>query len=539
MEFEINTKIQPLIEDVGLIVPGTFLKKTEYKRWLVEHKLDGVWSQILKQVKSDRNFIALGFDHEAADSKDSLDYLLNNIYERSKDNLPSFLFDLLSFYAYQEKVNIDITDLKKDLLAAGYSEEEVLVLDGITIPSKIEEKIEEEQTEMQTEEQKVRYLEKIYLAQHEDNSRKAIDAYMEWHSAALLYLSNYYTEADPDFSEFKHIDNSGNGYVLRQNYNSLYSIYNLLMNGVTKQSIAKTTKSSKKTPLVFISHSSKDKSFIDALVNLLDDMGFTKETLFCSSVREYGIPLSGDIFETIRELFLEHDLYVIFVHSPRFYSSAVSLNEMGAAWVLKSDFCSFLTNDMEYDKMKGVVNNAKISIKVDADDAKGLLNDLYKRLVAIFSLHEMDMNKWERKRDQFLQLVRNLKYENVENIVEENSVDMEFKKLQITKMKTEAEDRKKAVIRGNIIKGYKGSASTLKIFNAGASTARNVHIKWLNESSDVILASDFSDIGELTPQNSRSYNFHLTVGHPETMNLCYSWDDDFQMGNTLNESLQL
>jgi hypothetical protein len=292
MRFEINTKIQPLIEDVGLIVPGTFLKKTEYKRWLVEHKLDDVWSQILKQVKSNRNFIALGFDHDAADSKDSLDYLLNIIYEQNKDKLPSFLFDLLSFYAYQETVNIDVTDLKKDLLAAGYSEKEVLVLDGITIPSKIEEKIEEEQTE----EQKVRYLEKIYLAQHEDNSREAIDAYMEWHSAALLYLSNYYTETNPDFSEFKHIDNSGNGYALRQNYKSLYSIYNLLMNGVTKQSIAKTTKSNKKTPLVFISHSCKDKSFVDALVNLLDDMGFTKDTLFCSSVREYGIPLSGDIF---------------------------------------------------------------------------------------------------------------------------------------------------------------------------------------------------------------------------------------------------
>lgn len=255
MNFELNTKIQPLIEDVGLIVPGTFLKKTEYKRWLVEHKLDGVWSQILKQVKSNRNIIALGFDHEAADSKDSFDYLLNIIYEQNKDKLPSFLFDILSFYAYQETVNIDVTNLKKDLLAAGYSEKEVLVLNDITITPKNDEKIEEDQTE----EQKVRNLEKIYLAQHEDNSREAIDAYMEWHSAALLYLSNYYTEANPDFSEFKHIDNSGNGYALRQNYKSLYSIYNLLMNGVTKQSIAKTTKSSKKTPLVFISHVSVQK----------------------------------------------------------------------------------------------------------------------------------------------------------------------------------------------------------------------------------------------------------------------------------------
>ena len=535
MGLTVNTKIQPLIEDVGRIVPGVFLKSTEYKRWLVERDLDNVWAQIYSQVESNRHFFAMGFDHEAADSKDAFKYLLNMIFEQRKDKLPAFLVDFLAFYSYQETAYIDITDIKKDLLAAGYTEEEVAVLDGISIPEQIEEKIEEEQTE----EQKVRSLEQAYLVHRDENSREAIDAYLEWHSAALLYLSNYYTEANPDYSEFKHIDNSGNGHVLRHNYKSLYSIYNLLMNNVTTQDIAKSTANGKKTPVAFISHSHNDKEFVDALVNLLDDMGFTKDTLFCSSVREYGIPLSGDIFETIRGLFLEHDLYVIFVHSPRFYGSAVSLNEMGAAWVLKTDFCSFLTSDMDYGKMKGVVNNAKLSIKVDEEEAKGLLNDLYKHLAAVFSLQEMDMNKWERKRDLFLQVVRNLKYKTVEDSIEENAVDTEFKKLQIAKMKAEAEARQKAVIRGNIVKGYKGAASTLKIFNAGMAIARNVRVEWLNESGDVILTSDFSEIGELTPQNSRSYALHLTIGHPETMDLRYSWDDDYAEGNQITESLQL
>ena len=535
MRVTVNTKIQPLIEDVGRIVPGVFLKSTEYKRWLVERKLDEVWAQILQQVKSNRSFFAMGYDHDAADSKDSLYYLLNIIFEQDKDRLPVFLLDLLSFYAYQGTLYIDVTDIKKDLLAAGYSDEEVSVLDDITIPKQIKEKMDEDQTQ----EQKVRALEQGYLSHRDENSREAIDAYLEWHSAALLYLSNYYTEANPDYSEFKHIDNSGNGHILRHNFKALYSIYNLLMNNVTTQEIAKNTGNGRKTPVVFISHSHGDKDFVDALVNLLDDIGFTKDTLFCSSVREYGIPLSGDIFETIRGLFLEHDLYVIFIHSPRFYGSAVSLNEMGAAWVLKTDFCSFLTSDMDYGKMKGVVNNAKLSIKVDEEEAKGLLNDLYKHLIAVFSLQEMDMNKWERKRDLFLHVVRNLKYNTVDDSVEENAVDAEYKKLQIAKMKAEAEARQKAIIRGNIIKGYKGSASTLKIFNAGMATARNVRVEWLNESGDVILTSDFSEIGELTPQNSRSYALHLTIGHPETMDLRYFWDDDYAEGNQITESLQL
>ena len=233
----------------------------------------------------------------------------------------------------------------------------------------IEEKVKIEETQ----EQKVRSLEQTYLSMSDVNSHACIDAYLEWHSAALLYLSTYYSESNPDFNAFKHLDNSGNGYTLRTNFKSINSIYKLLMEGVKNQEGHIALKNEKKAPLVFISHSSKDKPFVVALVNLLEDMGFNKTNLFCSSVREYGIPLSGDIFGTIRELFLKHELYVIFVHSPRFYGSAVSLNEMGAAWVFKTNFCSFLTKDMSYDKMKGVVNNANISIKVDEKDAPALL----------------------------------------------------------------------------------------------------------------------------------------------------------------------
>lgn len=497
--------------------------------------MDEVWSQCVSHIKENRRYFMVGIDHDAADAKDAMALLVRIIFERQKDNLPVFLMELLSFYADDQSKYVDATEVVKDLLAAGYTKEDVSVLDEISIPEPIEERIQEEQTQ----EQRVRALEDAYISINEQNSRASIKAYLDWHSAALLYLSGYYTEANPDYASFKRLDNSGNGYSLHANFNTIYSVYNLLMNNITTHEIAKAAVGDKKTPLLFISHSSEDVAFVVALVNLLEDMGFTKDTLFCSSVREYGIPLSGDIFETIRGLFLEHDLYVIFIHSPRFYGSAVSLNEMGAAWVLKTDFCSILTNDMSFNKMKGVVSNAKLSIKVDDQEATSLLNDLYKQLATVFSLQEMEMNKWERKRDQFLSVVRGLKNEAVEDAVEENDVDVEYKKLQIEKMRAEAETRKKAIIRGNIIKGYKGSASTLKIFNAGVAIARNVKVEWLNEDNNVILTSNFTEIGDLTPQNSRSYAFHLTIGYPETMNLRYSWDDDYATGNTIEESLQL
>lgn len=183
---------------------------------------------------------------------------------------------------------------------------------------------------------------------------------------------------------------------------------------------------STKTPMIFISHSSKDKPFVEALVSLLEDIGFDKSNLFCSSVDGYGIALSKDIFETLRSLFNEHNLYVIFIHSPRYYKSAVSLNEMGAAWVLKTDFCSFLTADMDFNKMSGVVNGSTIAIKVDTEDVPSRLSELKNLLIQMFSLPLIDETKWERKRNMFLKQVLSIVYDN--ESAEENTDTIEFSK---------------------------------------------------------------------------------------------------------------
>jgi hypothetical protein len=109
-----------------------------------------------------------------------------------------------------------------------------------------------------------------------------------------------------------------------------------------------------KTPMIFISHSSKDEAHVTLIVKLLKEMGFDQNKVFCSTIPGYGIGLSQDIYDTLLKLFNEHDLYVIFVHSPNYYESAVSLNEMGAAWVLKSSFCSVLLPGVEYGKAQGM-----------------------------------------------------------------------------------------------------------------------------------------------------------------------------------------
>lgn len=83
---------------------------------------------------------------------------------------------------------------------------------------------------------------------------------------------------------------------------------------------------------------------------------------------------------------------------------------MGAAWVLRTDFCSFFTKDIDFTKLKGVIDGSNISIKVDADDAVARLNELYGNLQRIFNLTPLHPNTWERKRNAFLKLVNAIEY---------------------------------------------------------------------------------------------------------------------------------
>ena len=203
-------------------------------------------------------------------------------------------------------------------------------------------------------------------------------------------------------------------FEINEGLNILESISESLKLGLDKKN-GNESENRIKPPMIFISHSSKDKYFVEALVDLLEDLGFNSSNLFCSSVDGYGIGLSKDICETLRSLFNEYNLFVIFIHSPRYYDSIVSLNEMGAAWVLKNEFCSFLTTDMEFDMMKGVVNGRSISIKVNNDDALSRLTELKDKLIQEFGLKDIDGFKWNRKQKMFLKIVCSIVYSSESN----------------------------------------------------------------------------------------------------------------------------
>ena len=57
--------------------------------------------------------------------------------------------------------------------------------------------------------------------------------------------------------------------------------------------------------------------------------------------------MGEDIYERFKSEFNSYDLWVFFMLSDNYYSSPVSLNEMGAAWILQKKYLFNLYMDQK------------------------------------------------------------------------------------------------------------------------------------------------------------------------------------------------
>lgn len=171
-----------------------------------------------------------------------------------------------------------------------------------------------------------------------------------------------------------------------------------------------------KPPKVFISHKNEDDAYAQALVNLINFIiGADGDKVFCSSVPGYGIKQSRDIMDEMKAQFDDYNVFMVIIHSPRYYQSAICLNEMGASWVLGTKFASFMTKDCEYKHMRGVINKEKLCINLNdkAGTLNAHLNDFKNDMLSHFGMGAIDENKWENARQQFVDAVTTLTYPTI------------------------------------------------------------------------------------------------------------------------------
>ena len=121
---------------------------------------------------------------------------------------------------------------------------------------------------------------------------------------------------------------------------------------------------------IFISHSSKNANYGNALVNLLTGIGIIGDQIVFTSNDAYGIPIGQNIFDWLKNQIIEKP-YVLYLLSPEYYTSVACLNEMGAAWVTENKHTMIFTPNFKldsYEFQNGAIDPREIGFYINNHD---------------------------------------------------------------------------------------------------------------------------------------------------------------------------
>lgn len=134
-----------------------------------------------------------------------------------------------------------------------------------------------------------------------------------------------------------------------------------------------------------------------------------KNQITCTSVPQCNIPVGCNIYDWLAKQFQTSDLHVVYAFSDNYYSSVATLNEMGAAWVMRCKWTGLLLPGFIFDKLAGCIDKNQICIKLDDPDIitlKQRLRQFRDDIIKEFGLESIDEDEWEEKRDDFLDKIK-------------------------------------------------------------------------------------------------------------------------------------
>ena len=102
---------------------------------------------------------------------------------------------------------------------------------------------------------------------------------------------------------------------------------------------------------IFLSHSSSDIRYGEAIRKFLIGLGIKNDQLIYTSSPANKIPFGDNIYDYLRKN-INSDVFVIILLSGSYLESVACLNEMGGAWVAKSDYLCFFTPDFDFSNPK-------------------------------------------------------------------------------------------------------------------------------------------------------------------------------------------
>ncbi len=148
--------------------------------------------------------------------------------------------------------------------------------------------------------------------------------------------------------------------------------------------------------LVFLSHRSTDKRFGDALRNFLIGLGMKNDQLIYTSHPMHKIPMDAKIYDYLREN-IHANIFMIILWSDAYLESPACLNEMGAAWVVQSDYTNIYVPTFSFGNPKYhecAVDTRKMGAVLNGDEhCKASMIEFKNKVQKLFNLEKNEQNE--------------------------------------------------------------------------------------------------------------------------------------------------
>ncbi|MCR5586404.1 MAG: toll/interleukin-1 receptor domain-containing protein [Lachnospiraceae bacterium] len=121
---------------------------------------------------------------------------------------------------------------------------------------------------------------------------------------------------------------------------------------------------------VFLSHSSADKKYANALEKLIVGLGVKDNQLIYTSHPLHKIPLGQKIYDYLRDN-ISDQVFMIILWSNNYLDSPACLCEMGAVWVMQTDYISIYSPEFSFGNPKYrevPVDTTKMGAVLNGDD---------------------------------------------------------------------------------------------------------------------------------------------------------------------------
>lgn len=180
----------------------------------------------------------------------------------------------------------------------------------------------------------VSQIEDIRKTAHEEHVRGFFESdfviydvpeFISWKQKVLLELQQI-KESNCFIENTVEIIGKFEGYTDKNLFNELAGALNAIADNIEyyyKEDTIMTTE--EKAKMIFISHSTKDKDYVSAFVELLEVLGLREDEIVCSSIPPYCIPLNNKVYEWLVDKFQNCELHVMYMLSSTILKSSVNM----------------------------------------------------------------------------------------------------------------------------------------------------------------------------------------------------------------------